>query len=204
MPLRNRVTPWSAIEASPGRGLFTGNRGCLVREAGRLATEGWRTKAWICCTLDWRGRKRPQMQPGVWTALYFLDEATAFAAGHRPCAYCRRTDYNRFMAAWALAFPQAAPWRAKAVDEVLHAERTARAPAATRLADLPDGALVERQGRAGVAWLKTGRALRRWSQEGYGPHEAADPAGQVLPVTVPAMLAVLNAGYRPALHPTAS
>jgi hypothetical protein len=109
MPLQNRVTPWSAIEASPARGLFTGNRGCLVRETGRLASEGWRTKAWICCVLEWRGRRRPVMQPRVWTELFFLDEATALAAGHRPCAYCRRADYNRFMAAWTLAWPQGRP-----------------------------------------------------------------------------------------------
>jgi hypothetical protein len=202
MPLQNRVTPWSVIEASPGRGLFTGNRGCLVREAGRLATQGWRTKAWISCVTDWRGRKRPQMQPGVWTNLYFLDEPTALAAGHRPCAYCRRADYNRFMAAWSRARPQALPWRAKAVDEVLHAQRTARRPATVPLGDVPDGALVERQGKAGIAWLKATGRLRPWSQEGYGPAEAADGAEEVLPVTTPAMLSVLRAGYAPALHPS--
>jgi hypothetical protein len=204
MPLQNRVTPWSAIEASPGRGLFTGNRGCLVREAGKLATEGWRTRAWICCVTHWRGKKRPQMQPGVWTNLYFLDEATALAAGHRPCAYCRRADYNRFMAAWTRARPQAAPWRAKAVDEVLHAERTARRPIAVALTGLADGALVERRGRPDVAWLRAGGMLRLWSQMGYGPAEAVSAGEVVRPITVPAMLAVLGAGYQPVLHPTAS
>lgn len=204
MPLQNRVTPWTAIEASPARGLFTGNRGCLVTEPGRLATQGWRTKAWICCVTDWRGRKRPQMQPGVWTNLYFLDEATALAAGHRPCAYCRRGDYNAFMAAWAETHSQPDKWRAAAVDAVLHPERTARTPVPTRLGDLPDGALVGREGWAGEAWLKADGRLSRWSQEGYRDAAPLDPAETVLPLTTPSMLSVLSAGYRPVLHPSAS
>lgn len=204
MPLRNRVTPWSTIEASPARGLFTGNRGCLVREPRVLATEGWRTKAWICCVLDWRGRRRPLMQPGVWTELFFLDEATALSAGHRPCAYCRRADYNRFMAAWARAYPREGRWLARDVDEILHAERTGRRAVPAPLAQLPDGALVERSGQGGVAWLKSGGALRSWSHGGYGAEEAAGPKEIVNPVTPPSMLSVLRAGFAPALHPSAS
>lgn len=204
MPLRNRVTPWSTIEASPARGMFTGNRGCLVREPRVLATEGWRTKAWICCVLDWRGRRRPVMQPGVWTELFFLDEATALSAGHRPCAYCRRDDYNRFMTAWTAAFPRESKWLARDVDEVLHAQRTDRRPAATAAGDLPSGAMVMRGKGDGVAWLRSGGALSRWSHGGYSGSETPDAAERVWPVTVPAMLAVLAAGYSPALHPSAS
>ncbi|MDB5432180.1 MAG: hypothetical protein JWP35_3296 [Caulobacter sp.] len=144
------------------------------------------------------------MQPGVWTNLYFLDEATALAAGHRPCAYCRRADYNAFMAAWAETHPQPDKWRAATVDAVLHPERTARTPAPTRLGDLPDGALVERDGRTGEAWLKAEGRLLRWSQEGYRDGARLDPDETVLPVTPPSMLSVLSAGYRPVLHPSAT
>ncbi len=204
MPLQNRVTPWSAIEASPGRGLFTGNRGCLHDDQRRLVTQGWRTKAWICCTLDWRGWRRTLMTPRRWTELFFLDEATALAAGHRPCAYCRRGDYNAFMAAWAETHSQPDKWRAAAVDTVLHPQRTARTPVPTRLGDLPDGALVEREGQAREAWLTADGRLLRWSQEGYRDAAPLDPSETVLPVTPPSMLAVLIAGYRPVLHPSAS
>ena len=93
MPLQNRVTPTGEIVADPGRGLLMGNRGCLHGPDRRLGVARWRSKLWICCVLDWKGVRRDPMPPGRWTALFFLDEATALAAGHRPCAYCRRADF---------------------------------------------------------------------------------------------------------------
>ena len=95
MPLQNRVTPTGEIVADPGRGLLIGNRGCLHGPDRRLGVARWRSKLWICCVLDWKGVRRDPMPPGRWTALFFLDEATALAAGHRPCAYCRRADFAR-------------------------------------------------------------------------------------------------------------
>src|SRR5215470_15381258 len=103
MPLQNRVTPAGEIVADAGRGLMMGNRGCLHGPDRRLGGARWRSKAWICCRLDWKGVRRDPMPPGRWTALFFLDEATALAAGHRPCAYCRRADFDAFARAWAAA-----------------------------------------------------------------------------------------------------
>jgi hypothetical protein len=100
VPLQNRVTPTGEIVADPGRGLLMGNRGCLHGPDRLLRAARWRSKAWICCVLDWKGVRRDPMPPGRWTALFFLDEATALAAGHRPCAYCRRADFTAFAEAW--------------------------------------------------------------------------------------------------------
>src|ERR1700728_3516333 len=103
MPLQNRVTPAGEIVADPGRGLMMGNRGCLHGPGRELGVSRWRSKSWICCVLDWKGVQRDPMPPGRWTALFFLDEATALAAGHRPCAYCRRGDFLGFAEAWRAA-----------------------------------------------------------------------------------------------------
>ena len=116
MPLRNRVTPLSAVEAVPARGLFTGNRGVLHDDRRQLVTDRWRTKAWIVCTLTWKGVRRVPMTPRRWTELFFLDEAVALAAGHRPCAYCRRPAFREFLAASGFE-------RAPALDAALHADR---------------------------------------------------------------------------------
>src|SRR5215831_3341931 len=113
MPLQNRVTPSGEIVADPSRGLLMGNRGCLHGQGRTLGVSRWRSKLWICCLLDYKGVQRDPMPPGRWTALFFLDEATALSAGHRPCAYCRRPDY--------LAFTQACR---------------------ANVADLPDGVMV--------------------------------------------------------------
>ncbi len=100
MPLQNRVMPTGEIVADPGRGLMMGNRGCLHGRGRQLGVSRWRSPAWICCVLEWRGRQRDPMPPGRWTALFFLDEATALAAGHRPCAFCRHPDFLGFAGAW--------------------------------------------------------------------------------------------------------
>ena len=109
MPLQNRVMPTGEIVADPGRGLMMGNRGCLHGRDRQLACRRWRSQAWICCVLEWRGMRRDPMPPGRWTALFFLDEATALAAGHRPCAFCRRADFLDFAGAWREARRLAAP-----------------------------------------------------------------------------------------------
>jgi len=103
VPLQNRVLPTGEIAAIPARGTLTGNRGIIHRDDKTLGTSRWSHHAWICCTLDWQGRKRPVMTGRNWTELFFLDESVAFAAGHRPCGYCRRAAYNAFVAAWDLA-----------------------------------------------------------------------------------------------------
>ena len=123
MPLQNRVTPTGEIVADLGRGLLMGNRGCLHGPDRRLGVARWRSKLWICCVLDWKGVRRDPMPPGRWTALFFLDEATALAAGHRPCAYCRRADFVAFAEAWRGAHRLAQRPHAAEIDARLHAER---------------------------------------------------------------------------------
>ena len=126
MPLQNRVTHTGEIVADPARGTLMGNRGCLHTPDRRLGAARWRSKLWICCLLDFKGVRRDPMPPGRWTALFFLDEATAFAAGHRPCAYCRRPAYTAFADAWRIAHRQATRPRAIEMDSVLHTQRVER------------------------------------------------------------------------------
>jgi hypothetical protein len=190
MPLQNRVTPFSELIAHPARGLVYGNRGCLHDAAGRIRRHH-NGRRWIACRLRFKGWHRaPLLQQGRFTELFFLDEATAFAAGHRPCALCRREDYNRFLE--LVDAPGA-----DAIDERLHGERFAR-----HAADgLPDGAFVERDGEA---WLVRGAELLRWTPAGYADR-IERPAGRATVITPPTLVAVLRAGWDgvvPLLHPT--
>jgi len=195
MPLPNRVTPLGELIAHPARGLVYGNRGCLHDDQGRIRRR-WGTKRWIACRLEFRGWHRaPLMQPGKFTELFFLDEATAFAAGHRPCALCRREDYRRFGELWAELHPGQVG--ADAIDAQLHAERLAgpreRAPV--------DGAFVLEEG---VPWLVLGGRLRRWTPGGYV--EARPMPQRVTVITPPSLVEVLRRGWEgavPLLHPSA-
>jgi hypothetical protein len=208
-PRCNRVTPFGTFERTVARGLFMGNRGILHDETGELGTARWRSPLWITCVLSWRGRHRQINAPGHYTELFFLDEAVALAAGHRPCAECRRADYNRFKEAWRRGHGLAAAPAATAMDAALHAARTTRrreqirCPA--RLGDLPEGALFTTREAPGVAWLVRADHLRRWSHAGYGPPESrAGRRGEtVLALTPEPTLAVLKAGFVPAFHPSA-
>ena len=204
MPLQNRVTPAGDIVRDPGRGLLMGNRGCIHGPDRTLGVARWRSRLWIACVLDFRGRKRDPMPEGRWTALFFLDEVTALAAGHRPCCYCRRADYLAYAGAWQGAHRLARRPRAFEMDAQLHAERVEsrtrrKRTRPARLTALPDGAFV-RLGATAALWL--GGALLPWSFSGYGaPLER--PGGEVELLTPPATVAVLAAGYRPLVHPTA-
>jgi len=203
MPLQNRVTPTGDIIATPHRGLFTGNRGIIHDPATKtLLRKRWSSPAWITCLCEFRGWRRPVMGRRSWTELFFLDEATAFAAGHRPCFFCRRDDANRFRAAWEQG-NGVTDVRAKEMDAVLHGERLERGkkrlhPLPMAIGQLPDGAMVQRGDKSFV--IVRGRALR-WSMAGYG--EAADAMEDALLLTPPSTLRALSAGYRPVLHPSA-
>lgn len=202
MPRQNRVTPFGEIVALPDRGAWTGNRGCLHDDQGRLGRARWRSPAWITCRLDWKGWRRRIMAPGRWTELFFLDEATSFAAGHRPCAYCRRQDFRRFAQAVAPGFGGEAP-RAPVLDQRLHAERLdgkAKRLHPRRLGDVPDGAMVALEGDAWLIWRG---ALRRWTPGGYGAARDEAPAATVQVLTPPATLLAFAAGYAPQVHPSA-
>lgn len=203
MARQNRVTPEGAIIADPARGLFTGNRGILHDAAGHVLVP-WRHKAWICCAIEFKGWRRKVMSPGTWTELFFLDEATALAAGHRPCALCRRSDYNRFRQAWVAA-GLGRDLHAKDMDDILHKARIGPERRAKRchvaLSDsLPDGTFLRLSDGAAMVW---GQSLLPWTPAGYDA-PLPRPAGLAVTVLTPApAVAVLGAGYRPALHPSA-
>jgi hypothetical protein len=204
MPLQNRVRPTGEIVADPRRGLMLGNRGCLHGHSRALGVSRWRSKLWICCVLEWKGVRRDPMPPGRWTALFFLDEATALAAGHRPCAYCRRGDYLAFATAWQEARSLPARPYAVEMDAQLHAERVDRSRRQRthvgRIGDLPDGVMVR---HGPDAALLVGGQPRIWSFDGYGP-PIPWPAGETCEVlTPPSIVAAIAAGYRPMVHPSA-
>jgi hypothetical protein len=209
MALQNRVTPFNRIVSVPARGLFTGNRGVLHGKDRRLSNRRWTTRAWIVCLLNFKGRSRRVMTPGRYTELFFLDEASAFAAGHRPCAECRRADYLRFKTAWVRANLPERTGSQPAVgelDRVLHADRLAedgrQRRFAARTGELPDGTLVSLP-ESDDAWLIADGRARRWSWEGYGDPERWSGDREVEVLTPRSTVRALAAGYRPVLHPTA-
>jgi hypothetical protein len=204
MPRPNRVTPFGELVAVPERGLAYGNRGCLHDEQGRIRRR-YAGRRWIACRLEFRGWHRgPLLQPGRFTELFFLDEATAFAAGHRPCALCRSADFRRFVDLWRSQHPDEA--KVDAIDRRLHAERLddiRRGPRthAAAYADLPDGTMVvlDRE-----AWLVLGAELRRWTVAGYADR-VLRPRGLAVVLTPPSLVHVLAAGWSgevPLLHPS--
>lgn len=202
MPLQNRVTPTGEILAIPHRGLFTGNRGIIHDPATKtLLKKRWSTPAWLTCVLEFRGRRRKVMERRSWTELFFLDEATAFAAGHRPCFFCRRDDANRFRAAWE-AGNGVSDVLAPEIDATLHRERFASSkklhPLPMKIEKLPDGAMV-RDGDDSFLIVQ-GRALP-WSPAGYTKADRTLHDAKLL--TPPSTLRAFAAGYRPVLHPSA-
>ena len=198
----NRVAPDGSLAAVADRGVFWGNRGQLLDAQGELARHS-RGLGWVICRLEFNGRHRVQWRPGRLTELYFLDEPTGLAAGHRPCGECRHSDYQRFRVAWAAAHP-ADEVGARAMDRHLHADRL-EAPGRHRtheaaLADLPDGVVIEHDREF---WLVMGARLHRWTFGGYV--EARDRSGfpaDVVVRTPRATVATLHAGFEPEYHPS--
>ncbi|PTM92171.1 hypothetical protein [Mycoplana dimorpha] len=204
MPLQNRLTPFGEIVATSARGLFTGNRGIIHDpETRTLTRRRWTTKAWITCACDYKGIRRPVMQRRSWTELFFLDEATALAAGRRPCFLCRRDEAQVFRHAWAKG-NGVPPSSAAEMDGILHEQRLEGGskrlhPLPVPLDRLPDGAMVA---AGSSAYLVKGGVALLWDAEGYC--RAGDPDRVDGLLTPPASLAALAAGYRPVLHPSAS
>jgi len=208
MPLQNRVTPLGDLVADPGRGLVYGNRGCLHDAEGRIRRHH-QVRRWIACRLEFRGwHREPLLQPGRFTELFFLDDATALAAGHRPCALCRRADYDALVALLDGA-------GADAIDARLQEERLADAAAPRRgisrtrrvhdaaLDDLPDGAYVLREN---TPWLVLGDRLHRWTAGGYDRHVERARGERARLLTPPALVALLGSGWQglvPLVHPSA-
>lgn len=198
----NRVRPDGSLVATTDRGLLWGNRGALLDRDGSLVRHS-RGRGWVVCLLEFRGRRRVQWQPGRLTELYFLDEATAFAAGHRPCGECRNAAYREFTRAWAAAHLCDEPG-ARHLDARLAADRLEGTGPTHRtyqaeLTDLPDGVLV----RLGThdAWLVLGDQLLAWTTAGYTTRQRRSE-GEVSVLTPRSTVAALAAGYRPILHPS--
>jgi hypothetical protein len=202
MPLQNRVTPTGDIVAISDRGMFVGNRGIIHDPATQtLLKRRWSSDAWLTCVLEFRGRRRKVMQRQSWTELFFLDEATAFAAGHRPCFYCRREDANRFRAAWEKG-NRVSETQAPEIDAVLHRERLASGkklhPLPMALEKLPDGAMVQANEKSFL--IAKGRALQ-WTPAGY--RKAEGKIGDAMLLTPPSIVRAFSVGYRPVIHESA-
>ncbi|WP_371232430.1 hypothetical protein ACAW63_06225 [Pseudomonas sp. QE6] len=204
MPLQNRMNPRGQLHSVKARGHLMGNRGQL-HNAAREIVRSWKLNRWITCALEYQGIKRELMAPNSYTELFFLDEPTSYAAGHRPCGDCRKERYKAFKAAWAKAFPDQ-DQSAAGIDKVLHAARlntdnSLRTWQAS-LAVLPEGTMVEHEGEVVLLW---GGRQWRWSFDGYSPLSPALANGVVTVLTPEPIVALLRNGLAADLqvHPSA-
>ena len=192
-PLPNRVDPFGELHATPARGLLMGNRGGKFHRPDQsLGPRRWASKQWIACVCAFKGRHRAVWGEG-YTELFFLDEVTALAAGHRPCFECRRADAEAFRTAFADGRPMSAP----EMDAILHGERLDGARKRLHevaLESLPDGSMVALEN---CAFAVRGDALLQWTDEGYGAPRKRPRGGAALCVTPLAIVKVLQAGYSP-------
>ena len=204
MPLQNRVDPFGGLFADTSRGQLFGNRGGRFHTDDRTLTRRrWVSRTWICCVLEFKNRRR-DVWGRFYTELFFLDEVTALAAGHRPCFECRRKEAQAFAELWRQTCKLKVRPRAGEMDDVLHRERLdGRAKRRHRRAldDLPDGAVVALEEGA---FAVRGGALLQWTPTGYAARKRRPRGGTVDVLTPPAILAVLAAGYRPQWHPNVS
>ena len=199
MPLKNRVSPFGELFITSARGTLLGNRGCKLHTDDRkLTSRRWVSRQWICCVLEFKNRQR-DVWGRYYTELFFLDEVTAFAAGHRPCFECRRKDAEKFAALFSGKKKRAT---APAMDEILHAERldgNDKRVHRCKIDTLSDGAMIVRDGRP---FALRGKKLLPWTPAGYGPPVPRPRGKTVDALTPPSMLAVLQAGYEPLWHPS--
>lgn len=210
MPLRNRVTPFGELIETSARGTLMGNRGCLVDGNSRIARR-YQGRRWIACTLEFKGRRLPLMEPGHNTQLFFLDEATAMAAGHRPCMECRRMDFVRFREHWAAANSNQASGvqlSAAAIDAVLHTERIThdgnRVLYPEQISNLPVDSFIVLGLGVSAPYLVLEDRLLLWTPQGY-VQPIPRPTDRVVQVLTPrSMVRTLTHGYRVCLHKSAS
>jgi hypothetical protein len=203
MPLQNRVTPFGTLITTPERGTLMGNRGCLHNERQQIRRR-FQLQRWIICLLEFRGRKRTVMKPGHYTELFFLDEATAMAAGHRPCAECQRSRFNLFRETWAQANPELTSEKRPAatfIDAFLHMERLSSDFKCPSIETLPDGTFVTFDERE--AYLILNRRLLRWTPAGYD-NSVSPKIGFAARVLTPASIVrTLQTGYPIGTHSSA-
>ncbi len=207
MPLQNRVAPNGEILADPARGTLMGNRGGALHVAGKtLGARRWVSRQWICCVTEFRGRRREVMSPGRYTELFFLDEPTALAAGHRPCFECRRADALRFAEAWSRAHGLQTNARAAEIDQTLHSQRIdlhgKKQLRPYDYADLPAGTCVH-DSATDCCYLILADCLLPWSFAGYGSPLVRPRHGTVFALTPAGIIGALKCGYAPKLHESA-
>jgi len=200
MTLQNRVDPFGRIIATPARGTLMGNRG-ILHDEHRTVRKTHAHQNWVTCGLSFKGWKRPLMAQGRYTELFFLDEATSLAAGHRPCAECRRERYKAFLDAWQKAHGGAVEGRSlpQTIDRALHTARIHRREKVTfdsLIEDLPDGTICADGETPVLIWQ--GRHYR-WSFDGYTP-QTTPLVGTVRVLTPEPLIDVFRQGYRPEIH----
>lgn len=201
MSLQNRVDPWGQVLASPARGTLMGNRG-IIHDEERSVKKTHAHQNWVICVLEFKGNRRSLMAPGRYTELFFLDEATALAAGHRSCMECQRERALEFKRSWAQANRPDDPGgvRMPEMDRQLHHERIARRRKVTwqsSIDALPDGALFEHVGQAYLVWEGS---HWRWTFEGYQQAEPCGSKAVVEVLTPESAVRALLAGFRPNVH----
>jgi hypothetical protein len=206
MPLQNRVDPYGRLHAVDARGAWMGNRGVLHNSAGEVVAP-WRSLRWITCVLRFKGIRREVFAPHHYSELFFLDEATSLAAGHRPCAECRRDRFREYRDAWAAGSRDrlsSQPVRADEIDRLVHADRVDRRGEKKTyeavLSSLPPGTMIERGGRAFLCW---GGRLRAWSFSGYGPAVRVPPRTKVRVLTPRSIVKTIRSGFVPQVHDSA-
>ncbi|MEM7322935.1 MAG: hypothetical protein AAF531_07610 [Actinomycetota bacterium] len=212
MPRRNRVDPSGDLHAVADRGLFTGNRGCLLDDDGRGPVRHHRGTLWIICHTSYRGWRHPLDAPRTWTPLFFLDDAVALAAGHRPCGLCRRDEYLAYRHGVTVATESDRPVLAGELNRRLAAERLRRGRGIDRAADrrwwpasaaeLPTGTVV-RVADNGPPVLLTEHHAQPFGFDRWG-EPVGRPTGDVSVLTPPTSVAALRNGFEPVLHPSAS
>jgi hypothetical protein len=206
MPLQNRVDPYGQLQAVEARGALMGNRG-ILHNAAKQIIAAWRSPRWITCTLSFKGRRRDVFAPHRYSELFFLDEATSLAAGHRPCAECRRNRFEEFRTAWAAGNADhvaSQPLSVDKIDRVLHSERVQQGGGKKTyeavLSTLPAGVLIEYERHVYLQWAGK---LHPWSFAGYGPAADVSAAAEVKVLTPKSIVRAIRAGFVPQVHESA-
>ena len=205
-PLQNRVDPFGQLIRTTARGAWMGNRGLIHNEHQQIIRP-FRLKAWITCVLEFKGRHREVMTPNLYTELFFLDEATAFSAGHRPCAECRRADFNRFKAAWVHGNPLYM-YNMKTpigeIDEILQRERInmkgGKFTDSEMLGHLPEGSFIEFNGKPYM--INHSNRVIHWTPFGYTDSIKLPPSAEVNVLTPKSIVNAFRSGYLPQKHET--
>jgi hypothetical protein len=200
---RVNVTPYGDLVITEDRGTLLGNRGILHDQDGNLTNRRWAHKNWVACMKRFKGTRRTLYSPGNYTELFFLDEATALAAGHRPCGECRRDDFRRFRDAWLRGNPDAGLGEnvsMATIDQLMHEERTNRVATSEHLADLPAGVMVALPDRPCDAWLYWQDALLFWTTAGYTERLPTTSLDVVNVLTAPSIVRAIAGGYTPGVN----